>query len=462
MHYIGKKGYTVLKSQLSSFECKRIESDLSIRPFVLEQYASAGGGGGGGGGGGEDSSTYPVYRQTIDKYFLPKFYGTKVFGNAMTIKLQPPTLIAEDILFRGELREEQQKVVSIYMQHCNPESAVNGGMLEIPCGGGKTLIGLYIFAQLRLKTIVIVHKEFLLEQWSERIREFLPGTRVGRIQGTVIDIENKDIVIGMLQSLSMKEYDIDIFASFGFMIVDEVHHISSQVFSRALFKIVTPYTLGLSATMNRKDGTTDVFKMFLGEIIYKGHRDIEHHVEVHAYRYRPPAGDVEFCHVITDFSGKMKYSSMISKLANYLPRNRYVASIVLKMLSENTNQQIMIIAQYRCVLDTLYELLKDSGYSLGYYVGGMKKENLKLSESHQMILATYSMAAEALDIKTLTTLIMATPKTDIEQAVGRILRDKHSNPIVVDIIDIHKPFEAQFRKRKQFYKSQKYEIINKE
>ena len=69
------------------------------------------------------------------------------------------------------------------------------------------------------------------------------------------------------------------------------------------------------------------------------------------------------------------------------------------------------------------------------------------------------MAAEALDIKTLTTLIMATPKTDIEQSVGRILREKHSNPIVVDIVDSHDTFKNQWRKRKTFYKKENYKII---
>ena len=69
------------------------------------------------------------------------------------------------------------------------------------------------------------------------------------------------------------------------------------------------------------------------------------------------------------------------------------------------------------------------------------------------------MAAEALDIKTLTTLIMATPKTDIEQSVGRILREKHSSPIVVDIIDSHNLFQNQWRKRKTFYKKENYKII---
>ena len=89
----------------------------------------------------------------------------------------------------------------------------------------------------------------------------------------------------------------------------------------------------------------------------------------------------------------------------------------------------------------------------------MKEAALKETEGKKIVIATYSMAAEALDIKSLTTLIMATPKTDIEQAVGRILRQKHGSPIVVDIIDSHAPFQNQWQKRKRFYKKQNYQIV---
>jgi superfamily II DNA or RNA helicase len=98
--------------------------------------------------------------------------------------------------------------------------------------------------------------------------------------------------------------------------------------------------------------------------------------------------------------------------------------------------------------------------SVGYYIGGMKESALKESESKQVVLATYSMAAEGLDIKSLTTLFMITPMTNIEQSVGRILRQKHDfAPIVVDIIDTHDNFQRQWLKRKIFYKKQNYKII---
>jgi superfamily II DNA or RNA helicase len=88
----------------------------------------------------------------------------------------------------------------------------------------------------------------------------------------------------------------------------------------------------------------------------------------------------------------------------------------------------------------------------------MKESALKETESKKIVIATYAMAAEALDIKTLTTLIMATPKTDIEQSVGRILREKHSSPVVVDIVDSHQLFRNQWTKRKKFYKRENYKI----
>ena len=88
----------------------------------------------------------------------------------------------------------------------------------------------------------------------------------------------------------------------------------------------------------------------------------------------------------------------------------------------------------------------------------MKEEKLKESESNKIILATYAMASEGLDIKTLTTLVMATPKSDVCQSVGRILRSKHEQPLVIDIIDNHTLFQNQYKKRCTYYKSKQFEI----
>jgi len=216
--------------------------------------------------------------------------------------------------------------------------------------------------------------------------------------------------------------------------------------------------LGLSATMNRKDGTTHVFKMFLGNVIFKGKRDEEREVTVRAIEYQ--VDDDEFNEVKLDYRGNVAYSTMISKLCEYNRRSEFILKVLGDMLQENPAQQIMVLAHNKNILKYLHDAIQHRNIAtVGYYIGGMKEQALKETEGRKVVIATYAMAAEALDIKTLTTLIMATPKTDIEQSVGRILREKHSNPIVVDIIDSHDTFKNQWRKRKTFYKKENYKII---
>jgi superfamily II DNA or RNA helicase len=397
---------------------------------------------------------YPIYRESSNKIYLPRFYGKSVFGEVKRMAIQSGDDI--NIEFAGSMRPIQAPVVEAYVNAVAGEFG-GGGLLELPCAFGKTVLSLNIIARLKKKTLVIVNKEFLLNQWVERISQFLPTAKVGRIQGPEIDIDGKDIVIGMLQSISMKDYEPAVFSSFGLTIIDEVHHISSEVFSRALFKIVSKYMLGLSATMERKDGTTYVFKQFLGEVVFKGEREEEHNVEVRAIEY--VSKDAEFNKVECDFRGNPKYSTMIVKLCEYGDRSDFIVRVVRDLIKEQPGAQIMILAHNRSLLTYLHDAIEHQGIAtVGYYVGGMRETALKITEERQIVLATYAMAAEALDIKTLNTLVMVTPKTDIVQSVGRILREKHEKPLVVDIVDKHDVFQNQWVKRRRYYKKCKYTI----
>lgn len=440
--YLGQKGYTIPKNELSIEKQVKIRNDLTIKPFTLGSPLN-------------DAKSFPAYRESPSKFYVPHYYGVEHFGSPKQYKISEGVDI--NLEFNGKLRENQEIVVNTYLNHLD-KVKYGGGLLELPCAYGKTVLSLNIISRLKKKTFIIVHKEFLMNQWIERIQQFLPAAKIGKLQGQIIDVDNKDIVIGMLQSLSMKEYPASIFESFGLTIIDEVHHISSEVFSNSLFKLVTKYMLGLSATMNRKDGTTSVFKMFLGDIIFKGKRDEERAVTVRAIEYY--VDDDDFNEVKLDYRGKPQYSTMISKLCDYNRRSEFILKVLSDMLNENPNQQVMILAHNKNLLKYLHDAIAHRNIAtVGYYVGGMKETALKETEFKKVVIATYAMAAEALDIKTLTTLIMATPKTDIEQSVGRILREKHSSPIVVDIVDSHDLFKNQWRKRKTFYKKENYKII---
>lgn len=443
--YIGQKGYTILKKELNDKQVSLIKKELMVRPYIPGSPVN------------NNVKTFPAYRESVQKYYLPRYFGEEHFGAAKEMKLAEGDNIS--VAFNGELREHQWGPVNSYLDKVRATTTGGGGLLDLPCAFGKTSLSLYILSQLKKKTLVLVHKEFLFNQWIERIQQFLPGARIGRIQGPVVDIEDKDIVLGMIQSLSMKEYPPSVFESFGLTIIDEVHHISSEVFSNTLFKLVTKYMLGLSATMNRKDGTSKIFKMFLGEVVFKENRKQDHPVVVRAIEYK--IDDEEFNEIVYDFRGNPQFSTMITKLCNYNRRSEFILQVLGDMLRENPNQQIMILAHNKCLLKYLYDAIAARNIaSVGYYVGGMKEAALKESESKKVIIATYSMAAEGLDIKTLTTLIMATPKTDIEQSVGRILRERHGTPVVVDVIDKHDLFQKQWAKRKAFYRKQNYKIIH--
>jgi len=321
----------------------------------------------------------------------------------------------------------------------------------------NTVCAIKIISVLKKKTLIIVHKEFLMNQWIERIQEFLPSANVGKIQGPIFDIDGKDIVIGMVQTLYDKEYPSDAFSSFGLTIIDEVHRIGSEQFSKTLFKTITPYMLGISATVERKDKLTRVLYMFIGEKIYSLKRDADECVCVRGIQYI--ANDSAFNETEVDYRGNTKYSTMITKLCEFGPRSDFIIRVIKNLISEEPENQIMILCHNRSLLTFLYESIVFRNIApVGFYVGGMKQDKLQETESKQIVLATYAMAAEALDIKTLSTLVMVTPKTDITQSVGRILRMKHENPIIIDIIDSHDVFKKQWLQRKRFYKKCNYRV----
>jgi len=450
--YIGKKGYTIPKVELPKGEEEFLKKDLFVKPFVPgAQFGNP----------NDQSAAFPVYRENNNKMYLPRFYGIQRYGVPDRCDIEPGDDI--DVPFELSLRDYQQNIVDIYCNHVSkPLSKDNaqpggGGILEVFCGAGKTVMALNIISIIKKKTLILVHKEFLMNQWIERMNDFLPTARVGKIQGPVFDIEDKDVVIGMIQSLYDKEYSSNVFSSFGLTIIDEVHRIGSEQFSRTLFKTITPYMLGISATVERKDKLTKVLYMFIGGKIYESTRKEEDPVCVRAIEYK--CDDPDFNEVDLDYRGNTKFSSMIVKLCAFGPRSDFIVNVLRDLLEEHPENQIMILCQNKSLLTYLYEAINYREIaSVGYYIGGMKQVKLQETETKKIVLATYAMAAEALDIKTLATLVMVSPKTDIVQSVGRILRVKHKHPIIVDIVDMHENFQKQWLQRRRFYKKCNYRI----
>jgi len=450
--YLGKKGYTIPKSILSKEDLDELYKELFVKPLIMGVNYGA---------NNDEANAFPVYRENSNKIYIPRFYGISRYGMPNKSEIQQGDDISLE--FVKPLRDYQDNIINVYMDYvskpiCNGyHHNGSGGILEVPCGRGKTIMALKIISLLKKKTLIIVHKEFLMNQWIERIAEFLPNATVGKIQGQVFDVKGNDIVIGMVQTLYDKEYPADAFSCFGLTIIDEVHRIGSEQFSRTLFKTITPYMLGISATVDRKDKLTRVLYMFIGNKIYSEARESDDPVCVRAIQYK--TDDPLFNETDLDFRGNPKYSSMIVKLCDYNRRSDFIVKIIGDLIEEEPEKQIMVLCHNRSLLTYLYDGIEHRKIaSVGYYVGGMKQANLQQTETKQIVLATYAMAAEALDIKTLSTLVMVTPKTDITQSVGRILRVKHEKPIIVDIIDSHDIFQNQWAQRRRFYKKSNYRI----
>lgn len=438
MPLLGNSCYLIHKNKLSEDTLRTIKNELEVSPELsCNGYDNV------------QTNMFKVYRETKSIIRVPRFYGLQnIDGNAI-IKFD---LIQDiDVKFNGTLKQEieQPKASKQTIDHLKDKGC---GILSLPTGYGKTTIALHVLSEMKVKTIIIVHKEFLMNQWIDRIKQFLPEASIGIIQGKRIDILNKDITIVMLQSVSMKEYDHSLFKNVGLTIIDETHHICAKVFSNTLFKISTKYMLGLSATPYRKDGLTKVLNWFIGDVFYYVERENQKNVVVKTIKLTN-----EYPKFPMNKVGKVCIPEGINKLTELSYRNEIILNIILKLINE-TNRSVLILSDRRNHCIELKEMIEEKvgiPKTCGLYLGGMKQNELQESEKCDIIIATYSLAHEGLDIPKLDTLILATPKSDIVQSVGRILREtpgKQNSPLVYDIIDIWSIFEYQYYKRQKFYK----------
>ena len=449
--YITDRGYILRKEGLPFNDIKKIKKDLLVSPAVNSSY-------------GAKACSFPIYMESTKKIYLPLHYGIDKFGKADNVTISKGTDI--NIEFSGTLRDKQKPAYESFINQCalgeeNLDFSYksNGGIISLPCGYGKTILSLYLIWKLKKKALVIVHKEFLVNQWKERIEEFLPDAKVGTIQGSTFDIEGKDIVLGMLQSISMKEYEDNAFFFFCFTIIDECHHIAAEVFSRALPKINSYYNLGLSATPKRKDGLSKVFHWYLGPMIYEVKQRENTPIQINTLFYK--SNDRDYNKEELNYMNKICAPKMINKITENGRRTHIIIQVLKKLLAQN--RKILVLSDRRNHLTDIFNIINSNKIAtIGYYVGGMKQEDLKKSENNQILLGTYSMSSEGMDIPELNSVVFASPKSDIIQSIGRILRKQHpETPVAWDIVDDGiQIFKNQYKKRQSYYKKMKYNITN--
>lgn len=437
---LAKEGYLLKKSKFEKTVIVNAKRELMVQPQLNFKGVK------------KRAIRYPVYQENEKYLCVPKFYGIKNFGQPE--KNKEPKGEPTDYEFKGDLRGTQTE---IFTKTKKSLDTTGGGLICAGCGVGKTFMGLYIAHHYKVKTLVIVHKTFLLNQWKEEIKNFTTA-KVGIIQQDKVEIEGNDIVIGMLQSIAKEKYESDIFNEFGMVIFDEAHHAPSEYFSKALPIVNCRLTLALSATPKRADKMEKVLYWYLGDICYKAPPRKNNNVNVDIYKYNLNHSKFAESYM---YNGEVNRPRTINRIVKLKKRNKFIMKLLFDIMEEK-GRQILLLSDRIEHLENLKEKIEEDGrYTVGFYVGGMKQKKLDESAECNIVLGSYGMASEGLNIPSLNTLVMTTPRKEVEQSVGRIIRKVHESitPLVVDIVDQLPCFANQGMHRRRLYKRLDYNVM---
>lgn len=446
---ITTRGYAVLKSSLTSQETQHLRTELTVSPKVNERYAKG-------------VQNFTLYLESSSRFYVPRQWGLKHLGEPEDNIVSEGTDLPPVIEFIGTPYDYQQEIVDTFIE----EGAC--GLICVPCGRGKTFMALCAAVQIGKRFLIVVDKEFLMNQWKGEIERYIKGARVGILQGPKCEIDptKYDITICMLQTVCQRDYPAGYFDGYGFTIFDECHHLGAQHFSRVMTKIQTQWALGLSATPHRDDGLNKVFEYFLGPPVYQETtREPDATVQVEAVWYRD--SDPTYAEEPVDWKGEIVTARLLTQVVNCKKRTESIIHR-LKDLALDKRRKILVLSERRAHLEALHDAPTLATFTRGYYVGGMKQEQLdKNAETCQILFATYAMASEAMNIKALNAMIMASPRKKVEQSTGRILRirpeHREVDPIIIDVIDQHKTYESRWYQRLKYYRKCNYTIkhVNK-
>ena len=356
--------------------------------------------------------------------------------------------------FRGRLRPLQREAASALSVH-------DEGILCAPTAFGKTVVAARLIAERKVNTIVVVHRQQLLDQWRERLMMFLglPSTSVGQIGGGKSD-RSGSVDVALIQSLQRKGEVKDLVAEYGQIIVDECHHISAFTFERVMRQAKAKYVVGLTATPSRKDGHHPIIFMQCGPVRF-------------SHSARAMAESTPFEHLViprqTEFSmarepGEATIHEIYAALVRDPARNELIVEDLVRAV--DSGQSPLLLTGRREHLDYFENKLSGVVESVLILRGGMGRHQrraaaealARLGPSDQrVILATGSYIGEGFDDARLDTLFLAMPiswKGTLQQYVGRLHRlcDGKRVVRVYDYVDANIPMLARmYQKRLKGY-----------
>lgn len=343
------------------------------------------------------------------------------------------------------------------------KSGVNH-VFDAPTGWGKSVAGAAIAAGMGQPTMIVVQKQDLLDSWHDALVNKLgiPADKVGKVQQDVCSWKGKQFVIGMAQSLIIPDrYDPDMYRHFGLLVLDEVHSMAADCFINVCWKFPAKYRLGFSATPTRSDGKWKVIEAHIGTVRCKGTMiPMQAKILVKKTGWRIPttrkfnaeAGvfeDVKISHA----PGRMM---LVNKaMASHNGRNKIIVEFIQS--AHSAGRHVLAMGDLKDGLDQLFTLITRTGISgenIGYYVGGMSKVELEHTKKKPIVLATYQMCSTGTNVPVWDSLVMLSPRANVKQAVGRVLRfvEGKKQPVILDLVDYDKLFNNFYLSRlRQYY-----------
>jgi superfamily II DNA or RNA helicase len=348
-------------------------------------------------------------------------------------------------------------------------------MVRAPTGFGKTYCVSHVIGWVGKKTIVTVTREDIVDQWLKAFKEVL-GLElddIGFIAGDTCDTVGKKIVIAMVQSLAKEQrYPEHHFRDFGLAVWDECHRVGSDYFSQSCFRVPALLRLGVSATPRRKDGREEVLHAHIGpvmvrsEVAPRGFRVITQ--ESPWYCPTEPKANKDGTWKMDKATGAIlrgpiahsagRCSHITKMLMHHHGRNRILINFIAT--AYKAGRKILVQSDFKDHLEMLASMLPTLGVpvcDIRFYVGGLTQTQREVAKSKRVIFATYQMTAEATDIAEVDTLVMCTPKSDVEQIVGRARRELpgKKETLIFDIQDRSSPvFDGYADSRLKWYRTQ--------
>lgn len=440
------KGYAITKSSLTPLQTNELRSALTVSPKTTDRY---------------QKTHFPIYYESKTRFYVPRHWGKKQFGEPEANIVPEGILLPPTVTFRTSFPPHpfQEEIITTFLEKGS------NGLICVPCGYGKTYMALNIAMRLRRRFLIVVDKEFLMNQWKAEIENFTERTRVGVLQSHKVqmDADQYDVTICMIQTICRREFPDGFFDQYGLTIFDECHHLGASYFSRALRTIQTAYMLGLSATPDREDGLSCVFEYHLGEAVYKNtKRAPDQEAVVKALWFH--SDDPAYYEVPVNWRGETVTATLLNQVAACEARNQRIFRILCEYAAIPT-RFLLILSDRIAQLEWFEKALAATSYVHGYYIGGMKQSVLDHNASTcQILLATYQMASEAFSVKKLNTVFLATPRKHVEQSTGRIFRQRVEEravpPHIIDVIDSHDCHKRRWYVRHKFYKECQYTITH--